>query len=35
MMETAVERIKKPGFIIDIQYSREEVPGTALQSYEK
>jgi hypothetical protein len=26
---------KKPGFIIDIRYSREEVPGTAPQKYEK
>jgi hypothetical protein len=29
-----IEKIKKPGFIIDIRYSREEVPGTAVQRYE-
>jgi hypothetical protein len=29
------KRNKKPGFIIDIRYSREEVPGTAPQKYEK
>jgi len=28
---TAKMSIKKPGFIIDIYYSREEVPGTAVQ----
>jgi hypothetical protein len=27
------QKIKKPGFIIDIRYSREEVPDTALQRY--
>jgi hypothetical protein len=27
--------IKKPGFIIDMRYSREEVPGTAAQRYKK
>jgi hypothetical protein len=30
-----VESIKKPGFIIDIRYSREEVPGTVRQRYNK
>jgi hypothetical protein len=34
MQDMAVE-IKKPGFIIDIRYSREEVPGTARQRYGK
>jgi hypothetical protein len=29
------KEIKKTGFIIDIRYSREEVPGTAPQKYEK
>jgi hypothetical protein len=29
------DRNKKPGFIIDIRYSREEVPGTAAQKYIK